>query len=489
MLSMHHFEKIRVLINEGLNNTQIAERLKIHRATVRKYRLSNTKPSYKERAKATKFDPLAGFEDVINTWVASKEDLTGESIFQVIQDLGYKGSLRTLQRRIEILKKKRPKERFFEQSYVPGEQSQFDFKESVTIPFVDGPRVCHLLVATLPASGYFFAKGFGHKTYEAFIDGVHSFFESIGGLTENIRFDNLSPVVSRVLKGRDRIYTQSFTKAIEYYGFGTLPCSPGKGNEKGDCERDIRTFARRIENKIYLISRVFCDFDDFNQWLLDFCFSQVTEAKNTALEHEKSQLKPLPPADESVLCRVGELTASKYGTVRFQDCCYSVPDFMIKQKVKLVVSAFDVKIYQLSPKKELVVTHPRIAKGTSSILLEHSIGSLVRKPQAMIRWAHRKILFPDPELDRYYGYLKKTQPFAAESEFLKSINLIHYVTLSEIVAGVSLIIETQSKSPFYDLKTLVMSNGHFPPSSGDTHVLCQPPINIELSQYDSLIPA
>ena len=41
------------------------------------------------------------------------------------------------------------------------------------------------------------------------MDGVHSFFEVIGGLTENIRFDNLSPVVKKVLKGDARLYTVS----------------------------------------------------------------------------------------------------------------------------------------------------------------------------------------------------------------------------------------------------------------------------------------
>ena len=40
MMSMYHFEHIRALIDAGLNNSEIARRLKIDRATVRKYRLS-----------------------------------------------------------------------------------------------------------------------------------------------------------------------------------------------------------------------------------------------------------------------------------------------------------------------------------------------------------------------------------------------------------------------------------------------------------------
>ncbi|MBF0298108.1 MAG: hypothetical protein HQK51_05270 [Oligoflexia bacterium] len=36
-----------------------------------------------------------------------------------------------------------------------------------------------------------------------------------------------------------------FIKATDYYDFKVLPCSPGKGNEKGDVERDIRTHAKK----------------------------------------------------------------------------------------------------------------------------------------------------------------------------------------------------------------------------------------------------
>ncbi|MBK9039027.1 MAG: hypothetical protein IPL83_07690 [Bdellovibrionales bacterium] len=64
------------------------------------------------------------------------------------------------------------------------------------------------------------------------MDGVHSFFEKIGGQTKNIRIDNLSPCVKRVKKDGGRDYTDAFNRAIKYYDFGVLPCSPGRGNEK-----------------------------------------------------------------------------------------------------------------------------------------------------------------------------------------------------------------------------------------------------------------
>ncbi|MHA0110705.1 hypothetical protein ACXYUI_26600, partial [Klebsiella pneumoniae] len=54
---------------------------------------------------------------------------------------GYSGSLRTTERRLARLQGEKPKERFFEQVYQPGEQAQFDFKEQVPLPFHEGIRV------------------------------------------------------------------------------------------------------------------------------------------------------------------------------------------------------------------------------------------------------------------------------------------------------------------------------------------------------------
>ena len=58
MITRYMFEKIRKLINEGKNNSEIARELKVNRKTVAKYRKSNTPPNYSERAVTTKVDLL-----------------------------------------------------------------------------------------------------------------------------------------------------------------------------------------------------------------------------------------------------------------------------------------------------------------------------------------------------------------------------------------------------------------------------------------------
>lgn len=490
MISTYMFQKVRALHQQGKSNRQIAKELGIDRKTVGEYLKSNAPPKYGARTRESRSDPFADFAGLAATLLAAVPNLTAAEIFIAAKESGYQGSERTVERRISAIKAERPKERFFDQEYEPGEQSQFDFKESVTLPFLGGERLCHLHFSTLPFSNFFWIRGYGIKTFEAFMDGTHSFFEVIGGMTEKVRIDNLSPCVRKILKGNERLYTTAFERAISYYGFGVLPCRPGKGSDKGDVERDIRTHARRLKNLLKITGRVFRDFDDLNLWLAEYCGKYRLPKTDALFAEEQKKLKPLPPPDEEVLCKVETTTASPHGTVRIAKTTYSVPDCAIGVACRVVASAYDVKIYRVGT-RQLVATHVRMAEGENSIPLEHVLPSLVRKPGAMVRWAHKAILFPEAVFTRFYEHLGRLLPDGgAEREYLRAINLIQYTTLSEIGAGMELVLEGASTSPFEDLKELVLTSGHHPPGSSGvtTSVLDQIPLCPKLSMYDGLIP-
>ncbi len=267
MMSQYMFHRVRELKAAGKSARAIAKELGIDKKTVAKYLRSNAPPRYTPRRAPTKDDPFTGFAAATRSHLANAPELTGPELYLLLLEQGYRGSERTVERRLAAIRAEKPKERFFAQVYEAGEQAQFDFKEKVTIPFRDGPRIVHLVIGTLPFSDCAFVKAFPFTNFEAFIDGIHSTYEKAGGLTRNVRIDNLSPCVAKIRSGADRLYTAAFLRAIAYYGFGVLPCAPGKGSEKGDVERDIRTHARRIRNAIRVTGRVFIDFDDLNAWL------------------------------------------------------------------------------------------------------------------------------------------------------------------------------------------------------------------------------
>lgn len=494
MLSTHRFHQVRRFRDEGQSPSEIARQLGIDRKTVTKYLQSNSPPRYSPRAARTRPDPLGPYDvrvRALSEAVAKDPSLTltAREIFEIIQSEGYRGSERTVDRRVAAIRGMTPKERFFEQQYEAGEQSQFDFKESVELPFRDGPRIVNLHFGTLPYSDFCFVRGYPFKTYECFIDGIHRFFERIGGQTHAIRIDNLSPCVSKVLSGQQRKWTASFSRAITHYGFKVLPCSPGKGNEKGDVERDIRTFASRIRKLIHHQGIVFRDWDHLNEWLADYMDSRCQETTTQKLAVERQHLKPLAWADESILCKIEESRATAHGTFRINKTAYSVRDEAIGVQCRAVMDAYEVKIYRLEGGKTCVGTHPRKPEGEPSILLEHVLPSLLRKPQALVRWAHREILFPKPAFRAFYQKLRRIDETAAPREFLRSVNLVQLCPLSEIEAGMELLLESKSPEPLFEqLKDLLLGSRKPAPVIELARRFEQRPLQPELAQYDKLIP-
>ena len=482
MVSKYMFDRVRELYAKGMSIRAIARELQLNRKTVDRLIKGNTLPRYKERSSSTRVDPCEPFRDKINAMLVMSPDSKAFDLFVLLKDEGYLGSMRTLERRVAAIKRERPKERFFEQSYEPGEQAQFDFKEKLTLPFIDGDKIVHLLYGTLPYSDFFSIKGFPNKTFEAFMEGVHSFFEAAGGMSENIRFDNLSPCVKQVLKGNKRIYTDRFRKALDYYDLGDLPCAPAKGNEKGDVEREIRTQTRRILKRIELTGRVFSDFDDLNIWLTEYSILFRTPSIQSKHAEEKVHLTPLPARDDGILCQVLLTRASPFGTVAINKSNYSVPDSLIGVECKLILDAFRLRVYQAGQGSKLIADHPRVESGEHHLELAHVLPSLVRKPHAMVRWAHKDILFPSDSFHKYFNYLAHLNPESQEREYLKTINLIQYVTLSDIEIAIDIVRKAASKYPFDDAKTLLLSPKEL------LQPIDQTPLKPMLAIYDFFIP-
>jgi len=476
---MYHFEKIRKLHSEGKDKSQIARQLGINWKTVDKYLRCNTPPRYKPRLESTRIDPFDGFLPRVKSLLEVMPDLSDREVFEYLWSEGYRGSERTVNRRLSQLREEKPKERFFEQKYVAGEQAQFDFKEKVEFPFCGGPVTTYLHVSSLPYSGANRVRCYPSTNFECFIDGVHQFFHDIGGRSTNIRIDNLSACVAKVLKNNDRTWTKAFKGAIDHYGFGVLPCSPGRGNEKGDVERDIRTLAGRIRHQVKLQGIVFDSWDHVNGWLMELCLKLQSEKSKNLFEEEKKHLQPLSGPDENVLSRVEYLPVSAFGTVRIFKGAYSVPDRFIGMQLKVVPTPYQIRIYN---RRELIAVHQRRPEGENGILLEHILPSLVRKPRAMVRWSHRQILFPTPIFEDFYKKLVRLDPASAEREFLKSINLVHHASLSDIAAGLELVMAHHETNFFEHLKELLLNERR------PTNLIELRPINPKLTDYDCFIP-
>lgn len=72
-------------------------------------------------------------------------------------------------------------------------------------------------------------------------------FAHFGGVPALVRYDNLKPAVTRVLRGRDRVESERFVALRSHYGFDSFFCRPGivGAHEKGGVEGEIGRFRRR----------------------------------------------------------------------------------------------------------------------------------------------------------------------------------------------------------------------------------------------------
>jgi transposase len=66
------------------------------------------------------------------------------------------------------------------------------------------------------------------QAQEAFLEEHVLAFVHFGAVPARIRYDNLKPAVTRVLRGRNRTESERFIALRSHYGFESFFCIPGK---------------------------------------------------------------------------------------------------------------------------------------------------------------------------------------------------------------------------------------------------------------------
>ncbi len=95
-------------------------------------------------------------------------------------------------------------EGFVPQAKEPGAEAEVDFGP-VTVNLAGTMTACHLFAYRLSWSGFGVHRVYASCAQEALLEGHVTAFGVTGGVPwRHIRYDNLSPAVVRVLKGRDR---------------------------------------------------------------------------------------------------------------------------------------------------------------------------------------------------------------------------------------------------------------------------------------------
>jgi transposase len=121
------------------------------------------------------------------------------------------------------------------QSYELGQEAQLDWFEGVVRP---GGEVRKLQFSARRSmgSGDAFPRAYPHATQQALLEAHEHAFQYFGGVFKTLRYDNMTSVVKKILRGYQRVETERIIAFRSHWGYQSEYCNPASGNEKGGVE-------------------------------------------------------------------------------------------------------------------------------------------------------------------------------------------------------------------------------------------------------------
>jgi len=230
-----------------------------------------------------------------------------------------------------------------------------------------------ILVATLAASGYTYAKATRDQTKPSLITGTIDALEFFDGITELVVPDNLKSAVTKADKYDPEI-NSAFQDMVDHYGAVVWPARPYRAKDKAKVELSVKLVQRWILAK--LRHQQFFSLVELNQAifnLLSYFNNRIIKRYGKSRfelyqELDKPALKPLP-------IRRYEYREFKYCKVNIDyhidldGSFYSVPYQLAGQIMSVFYTANSVDIF--SNNKRVALHVRSYQKGSYSTKEEH----------------------------------------------------------------------------------------------------------------------
>jgi transposase len=375
---------------EALSIRELAERHKVHRRAVRAA-LASALPPPRKAYVARSRPAVDPWTDVIDAWLIADKDAhrkqrhTARRVWQrLVAEHGAVVSEVTVsryvaRRRVELDLVK--VEVCIPQTHEPGAEAEVDFGEFYTT--IGGRSVkVWMFVMRLSHSGRAFHVAYGTQAQEAFLEGHVLAFEHFGGVPGRVRYDNLKPAVTRILKGRNRDEAERFVALRSQYGFESFFCQPGlKGaHEKGGVEGEIGRFRRRHLVPVPKVPTLAALGEHIGAADLADDTRVITGRPVTigaAFAIEREALMPLP-SEAFDPARLLQARVDKRSRICVRQCYYSVPARYVARRLSVRLSARTVQVFD-GPK--CVATHERaFGRYVEVLTLDHYLEVLKTKP-------------------------------------------------------------------------------------------------------------
>lgn len=309
MLSMAEKNCIRNLFFfKGMNKSEIARKTGTDRKTVRKVINEdnwNSELKKKETINCTKESKLAKYYPIIDKWLINdkkakaKQRHTAKRIYVRLVGLcKSEGYVFPCSYRLVAEYVKMKKKEIFSDSgcklpliHIPG-RAQADFGEAEFIENGTSFSGAYLNMS-FPYSNAGYLQIFKGENLECFMEGMINIFNHIGGVPQNIWFDNASIMVTKILKDEKRCLNESFVRFMNHFGFNAIFCNPAKGNEKGSVENKVGYHRRNMLVPIPEFNNI----HRYNRELLSICDNDM----NREHYRKEKSIKQLFKEDKEAL--------------------------------------------------------------------------------------------------------------------------------------------------------------------------------------------
>ena len=323
MIDYEIYVRIRnYFTNEGLKYSQIAHALGLDNRTVARWANEKQYQPRKSTQRKSKLDPFKN--DIIR--MLEKHSYTAAQIYQQIIKDGFDGGSTIVE---DYVRKVRPPKTkaYLKLVFAPGECAQVDWGSYGTVTVGSTTRRLSFFVMVLCHSRMMYVEFTVLQTMEHFLGCHQNAFQYFGTVPQKIMVDNLKSAVLKRTVGQAPVFNPRYIDFAAHYGFTTVACSVGKGNEKGIVENAVGYVKKNLLNGL--------DIPDFKimgpvarHWLETVANVRIhgeTGQKPVDMFHkEKPFLQPLPhePYDIGV---VKPMRASRQFRITIDTNHYSVP--------------------------------------------------------------------------------------------------------------------------------------------------------------------